>query len=839
MKYNIDQIKMTEDEVEILGWYVPSNWQDKVILHLVDQNNLDVGNISLYSRKDVAKTFFHRDEDNLFGFVIHFAKELIGKVKIVLQSEYETRYICCTAFNLWCKQLGIKLRAIKRGSVYNGFTWNLDDMVLTTDTLTIIGWVLPLEQDEKVWIEVHDQNDNVVDSFVRRVARTDVDYDNKYIKKCGFCVRLKWDKKKNYNLVFKGKFIIRRINITEALIRKVQKHYLMVSGKYLSRNHKDDDYNLWYAKVKTSKKELNEQRQKVWAYKPMFSLVIPLFNTNHLYLKKLIVSLLAQTYPYFEVCFADGSKNSSLASKIKKYSKKDPRFIYQHLSANMGISKNQNQAILMSKGEYIVFADHDDELTADALYEFASRIVNDKEIDIIYSDEDKVDENGQFYEPHFKPDFNLELLHSVNYISHLTAIKRSLLDKYGLLDDKYNGAQDFELLLRLYPHARKIVHVPKILYHWRAHRNSTAGNPNSKMYAFEAGLNAVKDMWQREYPKIKIKSVEYGVALGIYQTEFCFDKEDLISVIIPNKDHIEDLDKAIRSLIDKNTWQNLEFIIVENNSCQDETFQYYEKIQKEFKNVRVIVYKGIFNYSKINNFGVKYARGKYLLLLNNDVELIAKDSLRQMVGYCQRDDVGIVGCQLRYADDTFQHAGVIIGINGIAGHAFKNFACEKDTYFNMALTCQNYSAVTAAVLMVRKEVFEAVNGLNEKFAVAFNDIDFCLRVIQYGKSVVYTPYASFYHYESKSRGSDDTPDKRQRFHAEIGLFISQWQAYLEKGDPFYNPNLTLANEDFSLKDLEHEKIGKPFYNSEQEDYFKKAMAEYEAQNEKTNYYSGL
>lgn len=548
---------------------------------------------------------------------------------------------------------------------------------------------------------------------------------------------------------------------------------------------------------------------------PVFSIVIPLYATPVNFLRELIESIEKQTYPKYEVCFADGSReNEKLESIINEYQKKNHRIRYHYLNGNRGISGNTNAALEMATGDFVVLCDHDDLLDRDALYELAKAIKHHPECDCIYSDEDKVDETSEkYFDPHFKPDFNIDLLCSVNYICHLYAVRRSLIKETGGFDAEYDGAQDHDFIFRTTEKARQIVHIPKVLYHWRTHLGSTSANPESKLYAYEAGKKAVRAHYERVWPQLEIEKVEDGISKGIYHTYFNV-KEELVSVIIPNKDHTEDLDKAIRSLIEKGTWKNLEFIIVENNSESAETFEYYSRIQQEYPQVKVVYYKGSFNYSRINNFGVKHAEGRYILLMNNDVELINPDSIREMMGYAQRDDVGIVGCRLMYEDDTIQHAGVIVGIQGIADHAFKGKSPYEPHYFSRSMVVQDYSAVTAAVLLTKREVYDAVNGLDETFEVAFNDIDFCLRVGQTGKLVVYNPYACFYHYESKSRGLEDNEEKLRRFHGEVYRFASRYHDFMEKGDPMYNPNLSIVRNDYSLRNLYRFKPGQPFYTKE-------------------------
>ena len=386
-----------------------------------------------------------------------------------------------------------------------------------------------------------------------------------------------------------------------------------------------------------------------------------------------------------------------------------------------------------------------------------------------------------------------------------------MITQYGEFDPEYDGAQDYDFIFRMTEHAKKIVHIPKVLYHWRCHMNSTASNPESKLYAFTAGEKAIRAHYLRVHPEIAIEKIEKGIDYGIYHTYFKIEKEPLISIIIPNKDHTQDLDVAIRSVYEKGRYKNIEFIVVENNSTQPETTKYYENIQKEFSNVRVVYWDKEFNYSAINNYGVKYAKGEYLLFLNNDVEMINPDSLYEMLGYVQREDVGACGCRLLYEDGSIQHAGVVIGFGGIAGHTFIGRFEEEGSYFHRAMTAQDYSAVTAACLLTKKELFLSVGGFSEELAVAFNDIDLCMKIRQKEKLVVYNPYAVFYHYESKSRGLEDTPEKVERFNREIVTFMKKWPEILKNGDPYYNPNLTLLKSNFALRDLLKEKIGEPYH----------------------------
>lgn len=559
------------------------------------------------------------------------------------------------------------------------------------------------------------------------------------------------------------------------------------------------NYDKWLKEVGPDKETLSLQRQAAWDNMPLFSIVIPVYCTPEEYLRDMLDSICGQTYEKWEICMADGSngKDNGLVEAVSaEYQQKlSCKLKYKRLKANLGIAENTNEAISMAQGEYVVFMDHDDLLTQDALYEIA-KAVKETGSDVLYSDEDKIDMNGKHYfMPHFKPDFNIDLLRSVNYICHLFAVKKNILESVGGVSEEFEGAQDYDLIFRCVEAADSIHHIPRILYHWRAHSSSTSENPQSKLYAFEAGIRAIN----AHYKRLGIPArAEHGVSLGIYRTKYFWQEKPLVSILIPNKDHTDDLEKCLKSIF-HSAYTNYEIIIIENNSRDEKTFAYYEKLQQMHNNIHIIVWKEAFNYSKINNFGASHAKGEYLWLLNNDTEIISEDCLYELLGYAMREDVGAVGARLYYKDNTIQHAGVVIGFGGIAGHAFVNQRKDEFGYFARAMCQQDYSAVTAACMMTRKAVFEAAGGFTEELTVAFNDIDYCMKVRSMGKLIVYNPYAELYHFESKSRGAEDTREKRLRFHKEILLFAERWKEILEKGDPYYNENLTLKRADFSLK----------------------------------------
>lgn len=560
------------------------------------------------------------------------------------------------------------------------------------------------------------------------------------------------------------------------------------------------DYQKWIRHHLPDKGELERQKKTTFKYNPKISFVVPLYKTPEKYLRRLVGSLQDQTYSNWELCFSDGSgAQSPLTDLLKELSAKDKRIKYVSHNEALQISQNTNSAIEIAAGDFIAFADHDDELTPNALFECVKALNDRPQTLVIYTDEDKMSMDGhKFFQPHFKPDYNQDLLCTVNYICHLFVVSRKVIEKTGGLRSEFDGAQDYDFVFRCVETVKdeEIYHIPKILYHWRCHEDSTAENPESKLYAFEAGRRVVQEHYNRIGVNAEVSKGEY---LGLYRTKFIRDHDPLISIIIPNKDHIDDLKRCMDSIEQNSTYRNYEYIIVENNSTDPATFEYYKKLEAENPKVHMVYWDGVFNYSAINNYGATFARGEYLLLLNNDTEIINPDCLEELLGYCMRSDVGAVGARLYYEDDTIQHAGVVIGFGGIAGHCFVMQKRGTTGYCHRIICAQDYSAVTAACMMVKRSAFDAVGGLSEELAVAFNDIDFCMKLRRAGYLIVYNPYAELYHYESKSRGLEDTPEKVARFNKEIATFAEKWPEILENGDPYYNPNLTLDSQDFSLK----------------------------------------
>lgn len=555
-------------------------------------------------------------------------------------------------------------------------------------------------------------------------------------------------------------------------------------------------YGPWYEKHRPLESELEKQREKVWKETPVFSIVVPAYRTPVLFLEQMIESVRSQTYPFWELCIANASPDDAQMTEVLlKYTRTDHRIHVKNLDENLGIAENTNEAFSMASGTFVGLLDHDDLLAPQALYRMRE-MLEKKQVDVFYTDEDKVTTDlSEYFQPHFKPDYNLDLLRSNNYITHFFVVRTELVRKVGGFRREYDGAQDYDFIFRCVEQAEEICHIPEILYHWRTHKESTSDNPVSKMYAFEAGKRAIEGNLERCGVQAVVSHTK---DLGFYQVEYPVQGSPLVSVLIPNKDQKESLKKCLDSVFEKTTYQNYEIIIIENNSTESETFEYYRELQKR-SNVKVITWKEGFNYSAINNFGEKEASGDYLLFLNNDVEVINPRWMEEMLGNCQRPEVGITGAKLYYPDDTIQHAGTIIGIGGIAGHAFLNMPRSRTGYLHKASIQMDLSAVTAACMMMKRSLFELLGGFEEKLTVAFNDVDLCLRTVQAGYLVVYNPKVELYHYESKSRGSEDNDEKVRRFQSEIEFMRTRWITILKEGDPNYNKNLTLSKWNYSLR----------------------------------------
>ena len=681
--------------------------------------------------------------------------------------------------------------------------YHLDRVEILYDTmLEIQGWVV--DQRGSVEVTVHQEDASLLDCRISRGRRPDVverrNLDEEYkTQEIGFRISAALPEIKGGEIIlhFCGDSVTKTYTIDIEELRKQNKPKGFLSRLFGKESVAEGGYEAWLARHKVDKRTLRRQKHAAFAQKPLISIVIPLYCTPLPYLKELLESVRRQSYENWQLCLADGSPDDKAKEFIEKHYGREKRIVYRKLEENGGISVNTNEAVALAAGEYLMLCDHDDTLEPDALYEIV-KAINDTGADVLYTDEDKVSMDGRHYfDPNFKPDFNLFRLRENNYICHIFVVKKSLTDETGLLRSEFDGAQDFDFILRCCEKAQKITHIPKVLYHWRCHMDSTAADPSSKAYAYEAGRKAVREHYQRLGIDAKVEMTERP---GWYRSHVKVQGNPLISVIIPNKDHTDDLELCLFSMTRKSTYRNYEILIVENNSEKEETFEYYRKLPDRYPKARVLTWEKEFNYSAINNFAAKEAKGEYLLFLNNDVEILTPDWMEEMLQNCQQENVAAVGAKLYYPDDTIQHAGVVLGLGGIAGHIMCRASKEDPGYFGRMISVQEISAVTAACMMVKKSDFDAVGGLDETFQVAFNDIDLCMKFRAAGKKIIFTPYAELYHYESKSRGLEDTPEKQFRFDKEVKRFQEKWAQQLEMEDPYYSPNLSVTEGDCSLRE---------------------------------------
>lgn len=826
---NVINVQLSDNQgklhIRIAGWYIPKDFNDYSFELLINGKKTECS-IEHITREDKLDLLISNSlkRDCKIGFII---KADVNKSDV-------------KSIELYVVDAGVRSQIASADE--KDVVYTIQDQILqynidriwpekTTDdkhVYRVAGWGVAQEGD--VTIDMTDVNNNPLEFKNMRCERLDL-IDNGYTedekKAVGFTITI--DEKPGYVLHFKSDAKNIDINIDQEIKRqrrvynidKAKRMIKAITPHNVARlchhirlyGFKDlkeyvygglygvmdqaEIYKKWFAIHKVTQEELDNQKKAKFDYEPKISIIVPTYNTPVKYLEEMIQSVIDQSYSNWQLCIADGScGNAKLEKVLEEYHNKDSRIIYKLLDSNKGIAGNTNAALELADGEITGLLDHDDTLEPDALYEVV-KAFQDKLVDAVYTDEDKIlGPDWINVDPNFKPDYNIDLLRSHNYITHFFCVKTELLKEIGGFKAEYDGAQDYDVILRCTEKARKTRHIAKILYHWRMHDNSTAANPASKAYCHEAGRKAVEDHLKRLGIPGKVElSKLFGGSRVIYETP----GNPLVSIVIPNKDHIDDLDKCVRSLFNVNTYKNIEVIIVENNSTQKETFEYYDSIQKEYSDVRVLMWKSGFNYSAINNFGVKEAKGDYILLLNNDTEMIAPDSISDMLGYCMRPDVGIVGAKLLYPDRTIQHAGVIIGLGGIAGHAFIGLDANQYGYMSRAYLSSDYSAVTAACLMISKDIYNEVGGLCEEYAVAFNDVDFCMKVRSKGYLVVYDAFSQWYHYESKSRGYEDTEEKQLRFKGEIETFKSKWQKELDEGDPFYNRNFPLNTESYTLE----------------------------------------
>ncbi len=564
---------------------------------------------------------------------------------------------------------------------------------------------------------------------------------------------------------------------------------------FLLRNSADS-YHRWILKNEPSLNalELQKQTSLSFNYRPKISIVMPVWNSEMVWLGSAIESVIRQTYDNWELCIADGaSTNPSVREVLDQYFQ-DTRIKIKYLSQNLGISGNSNAALSLAVGEFVAFLDHDDELAPFALFELVKRLNEKPDLDFIYSDEDKITDGKRRVDPFFKPDWSPDFLLSTMYTCHLSTYRKKIIDEIVSFRLGYDGSQDYDLVLRFVENTTRIDHIPKILYHWRMVLGSAANDVNAKPYAYLAGKKALTDYMQRNGI---LGEVLDGAWPGLYRVRRQITGNPLVSIIIPSKDKPDILKTCIESVLNKTDYPNYEIIIVDNQSSDNTTFEYYKTLETHSR-VNILHYDQPFNFSAINNFAVSKAKGEHILFLNNDTEVISREWLTSMLEHSQRKEVGAVGAQLLFRNKSIQHCGIILGLQGIAGHPYSRQYGNHYQGARPSLIC-NYSAVTAACMMMRKSVFTEVGGFDSELAIDYNDIDLCLKIRKLGYLVVYTPYAKLFHLECLTRGHKDNPEKMQVFQKEFELMRFRWGSIIDHGDPYYNPNLSLDRANFSLK----------------------------------------
>ena len=799
--FSIDEERYDDRHGHVLsldGWYAHPERKVYEFELLGDgYDTVELPQIQRRERPDVAQALGCEFGDFLPGFTVRIPEvlklaEKYQSLELFLRHDEER-------ISIW----EINAEELDELIKDNLVEYHLDRVEILYDTmLEIQGWVV--DQRGSVDVTVHQEDASPLDCRISRGRRPDVverrNLDEEYkTQEIGFRISAALPEIKGREIIlhFCGDSVTKTCDIDIEALRKENKPKGFFGRLFGKENVAEGGYEAWFARHKADKRVLRRQKHASFAQKPLISIVIPLYCTPLPYLKELIESVRRQSYENWQLCLADGSPDDKAKEFLEKHYGREKRIVYQKLKENGGISANTNAAAELAKGEYLMFCDHDDTLEPDALYEIV-KAINDTDADVVYTDEDKVSMDGQHYfDPNFKPDFNLFRLRENNYICHIFVVRKSLTDETGMLRSEFDGAQDFDFILRCCEKAKKITHIPKVLYHWRCHMDSTAADPSSKAYAYEAGRKAIREHYQRMGIDAKVDMTERP---GWYRSHIKVQGNPMVSIIIPNKDHTDDLELCLFSMSRKSTYRNYEVLIVENNSEKEETFEYYKKLPERYPKVRVLTWEKEFNYSAINNFAAKKAQGEYLLFLNNDVEILTPDWIEEMLQNCQQENVAAVGAKLYYPDDTIQHAGVVLGLGGIAGHIMCRASREDPGYFGRMISVQEISAVTAACMMVKKSEFDSVKGFDETFQVAFNDIDLCMKFRAAGKKIVFTPYAELYHYESKSRGLEDTPEKQFRFDKEVKRFQEKWAQQLEMGDPYYSPNLSVTEGDCSLRE---------------------------------------
>ncbi|MEI5994931.1 glycosyltransferase family 2 protein [Candidatus Enterococcus mansonii] len=697
-----------------------------------------------------------------------------------------------------------------------------------TNNLTITGWALNTNSKSAPVISINNQ-EQVASVNIQRVLREDVNqiYEVDAAVLAGFIIKLDGIQKKNKleicfvsadtqtsrsEWIDLGKKHPLTPGTEDKMTRLMIKLHKGIS--YLKRNgikstiqrvkiekiRNQSSYPSWLERTEHFDFDQIKAEIESFQYKPTISIAMPVYNVEEKWLRRCIDSILIQDYANWELCMADdASTDPKVKELLMEYSNSDERIKVVFRPKNGHISEATNSALALATGEFVALLDNDDELPRIAFYEVIKALNENPELDLIYSDEDKIDMDGNRSDPSFKPDWSPDLLLGTNYISHLGVYRKTILDEIGGFRKGYEGSQDYDLVLRFTEKttSERIKHIPKVLYHWRMLPTSTAVDQSSKGYAFEAGLRAIQDTLVRRGIK---GHATHGRANGLYDVYYDIESEELVSIIIPTKNGYKDVKRCVSSIIEKTTYKNYEIIIADNGSTDEKMKELYDSYEQQLdERFRVIVIDIPFNFSKINNIAAKQAKGKYLLFLNNDTEVINAEWLKLMVSFGQQDRIGCVGAKLLYPNNTIQHAGVILGLGGIAGHGHYGYPHGDLGYFGKLALNVDYLAVTAACLLMKKQDFDAVSGFDENFTVAFNDVDLCLKVKELGRDNVWLHEAELYHFESQTRGYDDKGKKKKRFEKEKAMMEEKWATLIDD-DPFYNPNLTREIPNFSYRD---------------------------------------
>lgn len=823
LKYSIERFEFhdlkTKQFITIVGWcYQEDN--ESVSYH-----------IKLDGKEVDFELFRPGREDIINGYDLGFKNTHIG-FRLIIDCNEEPKSIEIIAYTDICSEsiLNYDQRKINKYRDKREINTCIDEFTFNEETKTyqLKGWAYSYAKDP-IEYSVFDSNGKKVDIEFHSKGRVDL-YSLFFVGEdqidCGYTIKWKGNAKEKYSFALKtknyqSKEILQEKTPSRNVLSKVPKLFKMLSYQHFKNGFRIlkkkgfsgvidrivhgssnwAEYDEWFNATKVTEEELERQRNTKFEFAPMISIIVATFNTKEEYLKEMIDSVRNQSYSNWQLCIGDGSTNDSVEKYVKEHYGDDSRIVFKKLEKNYGISGNMNGALELVTGDYVGLFDHDDLLTPDCLYEFVASM-QEVHHDCVYSDEDKLnDKTKKFEDPHFKPDFSIDLLCSHNYITHFFVVNMDIVRKVGGMRSEYDGSQDHDFIFRCVEQANSVHHVPKILYHWRMHPLSTAMDPESKMYCYTSGKKAIESHFKRVGIDATVEMLPRPL-YGMYHCKYTVKDHPLVSILIPNYNHKDLLKGCIESLMNVNTYSNMEIVIVENNSTEQEIFDYYKELEETYSNVKVIYYEGDFNYSKINNYGVKYTHGEYILFLNNDTKVIEPDSIVDMLGVCQREDVGAVGAKLLYEDDTVQHCGVVVGYHGYATAAFSLIDRNDFGYMGRPRVSWDVSAVTAACLMTKREIFDEVGGFDEDFKVACNDVDLCLKIRSLNKWIVEDVFSVWYHYESKSRGLEDTPEKQARFQSEIARFQKKWPEILKNGDPFHNPNFDLDKGPFTYPKIE-------------------------------------